>query len=181
MASWSPVSLTVTRSLIVFLCLLPGTTCAKSARKMTARIFSIIGDANVRRNMTGLNVASRDIMKAAHVIDFMGTTPFDQALLEVPPNSTACIIAAMTDSLLMNGDCGTIFASIDPVLNTFFASISAFCNAHQTIEVRFLLILLIDGTLRLTTSAKAFITETSTLRTFCDALFESTAPRLSSF
>ena len=31
-----------------------------------SRLFTIIGDSNVRRNMTGLNVASREAMKKAH-------------------------------------------------------------------------------------------------------------------
>ena len=34
-----------------------------------SRLISIIGDANVRRNMAGLNVSSRDAMKNAQVID----------------------------------------------------------------------------------------------------------------
>ena len=32
-------------------------------------LFSIIGDSNIRRNMTGLNIASRSSMKSAQIID----------------------------------------------------------------------------------------------------------------
>ena len=32
-----------------------------------SRVYTIIGDANVWRNMTGLNIASRDVMKKAEV------------------------------------------------------------------------------------------------------------------
>ena len=104
---------------------------------MASRKFSIIGDANVRRNMTGLNVASRDNMKAADIIDYVGASPFEQALQLVKPDSDACIIAALTDPLLSNGDCGTVTASIDPILNSFSASIYSFCVLHPTIQVPF--------------------------------------------
>ena len=107
------------------------------AERMASRRFSIIGDANVRRNMTGLNVASRDNMKAADIIDYVGASPFEQALQLVKPDSDACIIAALTDPLLSNGDCGTVTASIDPILNSFSASIYSFCVLHPTIQVPF--------------------------------------------
>ena len=42
-----------------------------------SRLISIIGDGNVRRNMTGLNVASREAMKSAQVIDYAAPTSFD--------------------------------------------------------------------------------------------------------
>ena len=99
-----------------------------------ARLISIIGDANVRRNMTGLNVASREVMKSAQIIDFAGTSPFDQALQEVKPEATICIIAAFTDSLVANGFSGTIFASVDPILTSFYTSVSGLCNARPTLQ-----------------------------------------------
>ena len=102
---------------------------------MTARLISIIGDANVRRNMTGLNVASREAMKNAQVIDFLGLCPIDQALQEIRAESTIVIIAALTEPLVANGDCGTIFASIDPILTSLHQSISAFCSVHPTLQV----------------------------------------------
>ena len=103
---------------------------------MSARLFSIIGDANIRRNMTGLNVASREVMKTAQIIDYLGVTPIEQALGEVRAESSVCIVAAITDLLLSGGDCGTIFASIDPPLTTFFSALSVFSQAHPTVQVR---------------------------------------------
>ena len=106
-------------------------------KKMSSvKRFSIIGDANVRRNMTGLNVASREVMKAAQVIDYVGLTPFASALQEIRSESSVIIIAAITDLLLSGGDCGTIASSIDPVLDSFFATISCYCVAHPSQQVR---------------------------------------------
>ena len=102
---------------------------------MSIRLFSIIGDANVRRNMTGLNVASREVMKSAQIIDYLGVSPIEQALSEVRDESSVCIVAAITDLLLSGGDCGTIYASIDPLLNAFFSALSIFSQARPTIQV----------------------------------------------
>ena len=103
---------------------------------MSARLFSIIGDANVRRNMTGLNVASREAMKTAQIIDYLGVTPIEQALAEVRPESSVCIVAAITDLILANGDCGTIYASIDPVLDSFFSVLAIFSRSRPALQVR---------------------------------------------
>ena len=100
-----------------------------------SRLFTIIGDANVRRNMTALNIASRETMKSAQIVDFNGEGSFDSALASVRSESSVCIVAAITDLLLSNGDCGTISASIDPVLNTFSAQIVQFCNAKPNLQV----------------------------------------------
>ena len=102
---------------------------------MATGMYSIIGDANVRRNMTGLNVASREAMKNAQVIDFLGTTPIDQALMEIRAESSICIISALTDPIVANGDCGTVYASVDPILTSCHASIAAFCQAHPHLQV----------------------------------------------
>ena len=100
-----------------------------------SRLFTIIGDGNVRRNMTGLNVASRESMKTAQIIDFLGDRSISAALQEVRPESQVCIVAAITDLLLSGGDCGTIFASIDPPLTAFRDKIVAFCVARPMLQV----------------------------------------------
>ena len=103
---------------------------------MSSALITIVGDENVTRNMTGLNMASRESMKSAQVISYLNTTPLSQPLLEVRSESSICIFAAMTDALLSNGDCGTIYASVDPVLTSIFTSLSGFCTAHPGLQVR---------------------------------------------
>ena len=100
-----------------------------------SRLFTIIGDGNVRRNMTGLNVASRETMKNAQIIDYLGVGSINVALQEVRPESQVCIVAAITDLLVSGGDCGTIFASIDPPLTSLRDRIVAFCITRPTLQV----------------------------------------------
>ena len=85
--------------------------------------------------MTGLNIASREVMKNAQVIDYHGVSPVNQALSEIRPESTICIFAGITEPLLTNGDCGTINASVDPVLTDLFTSLSNFSLAHPVLQV----------------------------------------------
>ena len=102
-----------------------------------SRLISVIGDGNVRRNMTGLNVASRENMKNAQVIDYIPPASFDSAFNEVRAESTVCIIAALTDLLLSGGDSGTIFASIDPILTAFRSKVFSFCAARPNLQACF--------------------------------------------
>ena len=97
-------------------------------------MYSIIGDANAKRNMTNLNIASRQSMKQAQVIEYLGVTPIDQSLHAVRKESTVCIIAAVTEMIIVNGDCGTVSASVDPVFSDLHAKISAFCSANPQLQ-----------------------------------------------
>ena len=99
-----------------------------------SRVFSIIGDSNVRRNMTGLNIASREAMKNAEIIDYNPPASFDSALGSVRAESNICIIAAITELLLTGGDQGTVSASIDPILTMIRAKIYAFCATRPSLQ-----------------------------------------------
>ena len=101
-----------------------------------ARLISIVGDGNVKRNMTGLNTASRESMKNAQVINYVAPASFDDAFREIRPESTVCIIAALTDLLLSGGDGGTIFSSIDPILTSFRTRVFALCNSRPDLQAR---------------------------------------------
>ena len=105
------------------------------------RFFSIIGDANVRRNMTGLNLASREVMKGCQVIDCNTMAALDAALGEVRSESTVLILAAVTEFLITGGFCGTIYSSVDPTLATFSDKINRFCDLHPTLQVNLSLVI----------------------------------------
>ena len=100
-----------------------------------SRLISIIGDGNVKRNMTGLNIASRENMKKAQVIDYVAPNSFDDAFREIREESTVCIIAATTDLLLSGGDTGTIYSTIDPILAAFRNKVFNLCTTRPTLEV----------------------------------------------
>ena len=104
-----------------------------------SRMISVVGDDNVRRNMTGLNLASREAMKSSQVIDCSNLASLDAALDSVRSDSTVCIVACITEFLVASGDCGTIFSTIDPILATFTQKLHDFCSRRQTTRVNNLL------------------------------------------
>ena len=99
------------------------------------RLFTVIGDANVRRNMTGLNMASRDAMKTSQLISCDDLLSLDQALCAVRPESSVCIISAITNMLLAADDTGTIASSIESVLTSFKTKVVALCSSRPTLQV----------------------------------------------
>ena len=102
-----------------------------------SRLFTVIGDANFRRNMTGLNIASRESMKSAQLIDCVHLSTLDNALHQVRADSTVLVLASMTEFIVSSGDCGTIFSSVDPVLADVATKLSGFCAFRPTLQVSF--------------------------------------------
>ena len=100
-----------------------------------SRLLSIVGDSNVIRNLTALNIASREAMKTAQVIDCSLMTSFTVALAQVRAESTACIVSNLTEMLVIAGDCGTIFSTIDPILAEFSQKLSVFCTSRPDLKV----------------------------------------------
>ena len=101
-----------------------------------SRLVSVIGDGNVIRNMTALNIASREAMKNSQVIECSQLANLDASLTSVRAESTVCIVASITEFLLASGDCGTLFSTIDPVLSTFYKKMLSFCTKRPDLQVR---------------------------------------------
>ena len=100
-----------------------------------SRLFTVIGDANVRRNMTGLNVASREAMKSAQVLACDTLASLDSVMNEVRAESSVCIVAAITEMLLTADNTGTVASSIESVLHSFKSRLITMCNARPSLTV----------------------------------------------
>ena len=81
-----------------------------------SRLFTILGDANVKDNMTALNMASREVMKKAQIIPCPAMSNLGLALYGVRDESNVFIFAGVTQLILSTEECNTIYATIDPVL-----------------------------------------------------------------
>ena len=100
-----------------------------------AQLYTVIGDSNVRRNMTAMNVASREAMSTAKVIDCLAITTLAQALRDVSVDTTVLLIQCLTSFLVVCEDTGSIFGSIDPTLGEFKAMVCDFAASHQALQV----------------------------------------------
>ena len=100
-----------------------------------AQLIAVIGDDNVRRNMTVMNRSSRPLMETAKVIDCHTSATLRQALKDVPQEVTGCIIQSVSSIIAAAADAGSVFSTIDPVLTEFSATISEFCSAKASLQV----------------------------------------------
>ena len=100
-----------------------------------SRLFTVIGDGNVRRNMTGLNIASRETMKSAQVVQCSGLGGLVNSLAEVRAESSVCIFASITELFLAAEDCGTIASTVDNVLHVLREKLDSFCRSRPTAVV----------------------------------------------
>ena len=100
-----------------------------------SRLFTVIGDGNVRRNMTGLNSASRDSMKNAQVIPCEALGDLANSLSKVRAESNVVIIASITEMLLTAEDCGTLSSTCDTMFSLFKDRVSDFCHQKPGVSV----------------------------------------------
>ena len=100
-----------------------------------AQLYVVIGDSNVRRNMTQMTMASREAMTTAKVVDCVALSSLAQTLREVPAEATVLLVQSLTSFLVSAEDAGTIFGTIDPVLGEFNTLIRGFATSRHALQV----------------------------------------------
>ena len=101
----------------------------------STQLYAVLGDGNVRRNMTVMNMASRRPMESAKVIDCASSSTLRQALRDVPHEVTSCIVQSLSSILAEAEDAGSIYSTIDPVLTNFSAIVREYCAARESQQV----------------------------------------------
>ena len=101
----------------------------------SSQVYAIVGDSNVRRNMTAMNIASRESMTDAKVIDCKDSESLVQALRDVPSDVTVCLIQTITSFLVTVAFAGTVFGTVDPVLAEFTKIVRSFCTNRPSVQV----------------------------------------------
>ena len=86
--------------------------------------------------MTQLNVASREAMKSAQVIECISLSTLDAALNDVRGEAVVLIVASITEFIISNGFSGTVQSSIEPVLGSYVTKICSFCAFRPQLQVR---------------------------------------------
>ena len=98
-------------------------------------LYAVVGDGNVRRNMTTLNNASRAAMASARVIDCQSFASFPQVLRELPNEVNGCIIQSVSCFLASAEDSGAVVSTVDPVLTDFAAQVRELCGRRPALAV----------------------------------------------
>lgn len=100
-----------------------------------ANVYSIIGGNNVKRNMTSLNIESREVMKSAQVLSLSGLSSMSEVFASVRVESNVCIFAGVTELLSDAESTGAILSTVDPVLSEMMNQFRAFCNARPDLRL----------------------------------------------
>ena len=101
-------------------------------------VYSIIGDLNIRRNMTAMNIASRQALATCQVIDCPQLNNLEGALASVRDTSTVCVFSAISELLASGPDRGTVQASVKHVLTSVASKLAILCRARPSLQVEFL-------------------------------------------
>jgi len=95
-----------------------------------SRVFTLIGDSNVRRHMNDSNCLDRPLMSGAETITCTRLALFPQSLLAIRSSSNVCVVSCVTnflsDSPEENGSMPG--QRVEPVLTEFFRLLVDSCK-----------------------------------------------------
>lgn len=91
-----------------------------------ARVFSIVGDSNVKRHMNPMSCRDRPMMSGAQVIQCGRAALLQASLRSVRAESDVCIVACVTNFMtsLSASGASSISLRVEPVLIDFFEKVS---------------------------------------------------------
>ena len=98
-------------------------------------IYSIIGDSNIRRNVTAMNIASRQALATCQVIDCPQLNNLEGALASVRDTSTVCVVSAISELLAHCEDRGSVQASVEHVMTSLAGKLGILCRARSGLSV----------------------------------------------
>ena len=100
-----------------------------------SRVFTILGDSNVKKNVTKTNTRACPSLAGSQVLQCQKLQLFEDALSQVRAESTVCMISCITNFLTDSDDEPTLSKRIEPVLDDFCAILFSFCSAHPDLAV----------------------------------------------
>ena len=89
------------------------------------RVFSLLGDSNVVRNMTPFNCRDRPLMKAAQCVPCQRIDVFAESLRQVRAESNVCLMSCVTNFLTRSDSAqGSISQRIEGILMDFLGIVN---------------------------------------------------------
>ena len=95
------------------------------------RVFSLIGDSNVRNHVNKNSCRANPALKGAQVLSCGNASIFVPTLEKVRETSTACIIACVTNILCDADGPTSVQSRVDPVLLDFKTALIEACGSSQ--------------------------------------------------
>lgn len=96
------------------------------------RVFSLVGDSNVKRHMSPINRRDRPAMEDAQVIPCSKLSMFQQCLRSVRESSDVCIVSCVSNFLSDTDSSSSSMAQrLDPIYKEFFTKLVEACHANS--------------------------------------------------
>ena len=95
-----------------------------------SRIFSVVGDSNIRNHVNKNSCRANPALKAAQTLSCGSLSIFTGTLEKVRSESTACIIACVTNFLTDVEGPPTVSLRVDPVLQVGLPAAVGLNSAH---------------------------------------------------
>ena len=95
-----------------------------------SRIFSVVGDSNIRNHVNKNSCRANPALKAAQTLSCGSLSIFTGTLEKVRSESTACIIACVTNFLTDVEGPPTVSLRVDPVLQVSLPAAVGLNSAH---------------------------------------------------
>ena len=102
-----------------------------------ARVFSLLGDSNIRQHVTKTNCRANPMLKGAQVLPCGHMGIFSASLTSVRPESTVVIISCLSNFLASAQGPTTVSHRVSPVLQDIKDILVGQCSAHP--EVAFMI------------------------------------------
>ena len=101
------------------------------------RCFSVIGDSNVRRNMTSLNRRASPLMEGCQIISCRKVSNLADSLRSIRATSNSCIISCITNFLtdLSSRSKANVQSRVEPVFEDVRAALSDYREANPDMLV----------------------------------------------
>ena len=93
------------------------------------RSFTIVGDSNIKRNVTKTNTRACPQLSGAQVLSCQKIELLDEVLGRVRKESTICILSCITNFLTSSEEDSMVSKRIEPVLDEFLTIVTAACSS----------------------------------------------------
>ena len=99
------------------------------------RVFTLLGDSNVKRNVTKTNTRACPQLLGCQVITCLRFELLEEALTQIRKESSTCIVSCVTNFLASSEDDPVVLKRIEPVLDEFSTHLGAFCTANPAVTL----------------------------------------------
>ena len=95
-----------------------------------AKIFTVLGDSNIKRHLNPINCRDRPMMSSAQQIPCQKLEIFAESLRSVREESNVCIVSCLSNFMCSSDESATISLRLAPIFSEVFDRLRAACTEN---------------------------------------------------